>query len=147
MHYFSYFLWQLCFPKLVKQKKSKINIGVHEYANWLGKGTLLQEGDRNTNECGGGNIFFCLYLSSGKTGAILKGNEGKSNDGCGDGIEIHCRKGYVDGTIWDKDISITKGTGWQTTGRKGGGSGKGGKGGGGGYRIPIPGVGKGGGGK
>ncbi|AES99736.2 eggshell protein 1 isoform X2 [Medicago truncatula] len=90
-------------------------------------------------------IFLVAIMLS--EGAILKGNEGKSNDGCGDGIEIHCRKGYVDGTIWDKDISITKGTGWQTTGRKGGGSGKGGKGGGGGYRIPIPGVGKGGGGK
>lgn len=92
----------------------------------------------NTNYC-------CAYWSC--LGAILKGNEEKSNDGCGDGIEIHCGKGYVDGTIWNKDISITKGTGWQTTGRKGGGSGKDGKGGGGGYRIPIPGVGKGGGGK
>jgi len=28
-------------------KKSKINIGVHGYANWLGRGTILQGGDRN----------------------------------------------------------------------------------------------------
>jgi len=42
-------------------KKTKINIGVHGYANWLGRGTILQGGDRNTNECGGGNFFFCLY--------------------------------------------------------------------------------------
>jgi len=38
-------------------KKSKINIGVHGYANWLGRGTVLQGGDRNTDECGGGSFF------------------------------------------------------------------------------------------
>jgi len=38
-------------------EKSKINIGVHRYANWLGRGTVLQDVDRNTNECGGGNVI------------------------------------------------------------------------------------------
>jgi len=30
---------------------------VHGYANWLGRGTVLRGGDRNTNECGGGNVI------------------------------------------------------------------------------------------
>jgi hypothetical protein len=87
-------------------------------------------------------------VHTGRVGAIWKGNEGESNDGCGDRIEGHCGEGYVDVT-WNKDHNI-KGTGWRASGGKGGGGGKGGKGGkggGGGYKIPIPGVGKGGGGK
>nr|AFK38788.1 unknown [Medicago truncatula] len=38
-------------------EKPKINIVVHGYANWLGRGTVLQGGDRNTNECVGGNVI------------------------------------------------------------------------------------------
>jgi len=53
----SLFIFAAC-----ETKKTKINIGVHGYANWLGRGTILQGGDRNTNECGDGNFFFCLYL-------------------------------------------------------------------------------------
>jgi len=77
------------------------------------------------------------------------GNEGESNDRCGDGIEGHCGQWYVN-VIWNRDQGITKGTGWWASGGKGGGGGKGGKGekgGGGGYKIPIPGIGKGGGAK
>ncbi|KEH28301.1 hypothetical protein MtrunA17_Chr5g0438361 [Medicago truncatula] len=114
-------------------KKSNINIEVHGYENWLSRGTILQGGDRNTNE-------FDL-------GAIWNGNKGENNDGCGDGIEGHCGKGYIDVT-WQKDH--TWGRGWWASGGKGGGGGKGGKGGkggGGGYKIPIPGGGKGDGGK
>lgn len=88
---------------------------------------------------------YCAYWSG--LGAIWNGNEGENNDGCGDGIEGHCEKGYVDVT-WQKDH--TWGRGWWASGGKGGGGGKGGKGGkggGGGYKIPIPGGGKGGGGK
>jgi len=96
MHYFSYFLWQLCLPKVNnvymyryvyvynsfhictivysfifnkksfvfagETKKSKINIRLHGYAIWLGRGTVLQIGDSNRNECSCGNFFFCLYL-------------------------------------------------------------------------------------
>jgi len=79
--------------------------------------------------------YYCAYWSG--LGAIWKGNEVESNDGCGDGM-------------WNRDQGITKGTGWWAGSGKGGGGGKGGKdekGGGGGYKIPIPSIGKGGGGK
>ncbi|RHN57240.1 hypothetical protein MtrunA17_Chr5g0438231 [Medicago truncatula] len=77
-------------------------------------------------------------------GAIRNGNKGKNNDGCGDGIEGHCGKGYVDNS-WKMERSWS--TGWWGSGAKGGDDGKGGKGGeggGGGYKLPIPGGGKGG---
>jgi hypothetical protein len=58
-----YLIRSLLYFQLVKQKK-KINIGVHGYLNWLGRGTILLGGDRNTNECGGGNFFILFILYS-----------------------------------------------------------------------------------
>jgi len=90
----------------------------------------------NTNQC-------CAYWSG--LGAFWNGNEEENNDdGCGDGIESHCGKGYFD-VLWQKDHSW--GRGWWANSGKGGGGRKGGKGSGGGYKIPISGGGKGGGGK
>ncbi|XP_024639382.1 eggshell protein 1 [Medicago truncatula] len=87
-------------------------------------------------------IFLVAIMPS--EGAIRNGNKGKNNDGCGDGIEGHCGKGYVDNS-WKMERSWS--TGWWGSGAKGGDDGKGGKGGeggGGGYKLPIPGGGKGG---
>jgi hypothetical protein len=45
----------LIFVMAIIASEGKQCIGVHEYANWLGRGTILQGGDRN--ECGGGNAI------------------------------------------------------------------------------------------